>query len=84
VKNGLQAANERFFAFPENKLIYKFQTYFGLIIFYAKKILSRGKAIFQRFRLSNDQRLVVPVGYYLVAHRGSAERAGIIVFLAVG
>lgn len=35
-------------------------------------------------RLSNNQRLVVPIGHHLVPHGGSAERAGIIVFLAVG
>ena len=48
MKNGSQAANERFFAFPEIRLIYRFQTYLSLIIFVAKKILSRGEAIFQR------------------------------------
>jgi len=35
-------------------------------------------------RLSNDQRLVVPARYHLVAHRGSAERAGVIVFFPIG
>lgn len=33
--------------------------------------------------LSDDQGLVVPVRNYLVAHGGSAERAGVIVFLPV-
>jgi hypothetical protein len=49
MKNGSQAANERFFDFPEIRLIYLFQTYLSIIIFLAKKILSRGEAIFQRF-----------------------------------
>jgi hypothetical protein len=48
VKNGSQEANQRFFAFPEIKLIFSFQTYLSLIIFQAKKILSRGEAIFHR------------------------------------
>jgi hypothetical protein len=52
VKNGSQAANQRFFAFPEIRLIYFFKKYLGLIIFYAKKILSRGEDIFQRSRFS--------------------------------
>jgi hypothetical protein len=38
VKNGSQAAIERFFAFPEIRPIYGLQKYFCPIIFYAKKI----------------------------------------------
>jgi hypothetical protein len=48
VKNGSQAANQRFFDFPEIRLIYGFQSYSSPIISVAKKILSRGEAIFQR------------------------------------
>jgi hypothetical protein len=59
VKNGSQAANQRFFDFPEIKLIHRFQYYLSLIISLAKKILSRGEAIFQRspaYVRRNDER----------------------------
>jgi hypothetical protein len=49
MNKGSQAANQRFFAFPKIRLIYGFRTYFSLIIFYAKKILSRGEAVFPRY-----------------------------------
>jgi hypothetical protein len=53
VKNGSQAANQRFFDFPEIRMIYGFHTHLSLIIFLAKKILSRGEAIFQRSHIIN-------------------------------
>jgi hypothetical protein len=48
VKNGSQAVNQRFFAYPEVGLIYGILTFLSFIIFAAEKILSRGEAIFQR------------------------------------
>jgi hypothetical protein len=48
MKNGPQAANERFFDLPEIRLICRFQIYFKSYLFIAKKILSGGEAVFHR------------------------------------
>jgi hypothetical protein len=39
-KNGSQAANQRFFAFPEIRLFYGNQIYLSLILFLTKKTFS--------------------------------------------
>jgi hypothetical protein len=50
VENGSQAANQMFFDYPEIILTYLIQSYLSMMISLAKKILSRGEAIFQRPR----------------------------------
>jgi DNA-binding YbaB/EbfC family protein len=58
LKNGSRAVNQRFFDFPESGLFYGFRSHLRLVLFEAKKILSRGEAIFSSVSNNNEEDVI--------------------------